>query len=318
MSTKYQIQILSGSASENLAHKIALNLGQHLVARDAKKFNDGETRIEILENVRGSDLFIVQSTCEPVNDNLMELLLLVHTTKLASAARVTVVIPYFGYARQDRKTKPRVPISASLVARLIEASGADRVITIDLHCGQIQGFFHKIPVDNLYADKTLASHISTWLVGEDLASVVVVSPDAGGVERARRMADLLGSSYIATIMKRRVEAGNVACMQIVGDVCERSCLIIDDMIDSAGTLCAAASKLKENGANKVYACATHAVFSRGAIERIRESDLTSVIVTSTIVHPSFRDCRITCIDIAPLLTEAIRRIHVEESLSSLF
>ena len=334
MAEKYQIKVIAGNASVDLANEICRCLGVNPVERVLSKFNDGETNVEIKESLRGADVFIVQSTSHPVNDHLMELLLLIHTAKLASAARVTAVIPYFGYARQDRKTKPRVPISASFVAQLIETSGADRVLTMDLHCGQIQGFFHRIPVDNLNADVILCPGINT--LHYDLSKMVVVSPDAGGVERARRFADRMNASSVATILKRRVEAGKVESMQLVGDVKDATCWIVDDIVDSAGTLCAAAQLLKDHGARDVFAVCSHAVLSGQAKQRVENSCISQIITTNTIdnglnstpwgtiifdekmyacssPYPKF-----TYFSIAMLFAQAIGRIHYEKSISELF
>ena len=251
----------------------------------------------------------------------MELLLLIHTLNLASAKRVTAVVPYFGYARQDRKTKPRVPISASAVSQLIEAMGPHRLVTVDLHCGQIQGFFHHIPVDNLIAEKELVAYLRTTLTKRySVDELAVVSPDAGGVQRAQMVADELHAPAVVTIIKRRAAANQIQSMQIVGNVSGKVCLIVDDIIDTAGTLCKAAGLLKEAGAKEVVAIATHGVFSQGAVDRIEASVLTEVVVTDSIPQEENkkRSKKLHVISLAPLLARAIKRIHEEKSLSVLF
>jgi ribose-phosphate pyrophosphokinase len=267
------------------------------------------------ENVRGSDVFVVQPTCTPVNDNIMELLLIVDALKRASAGRITAVIPYYGYARQDRKVQPRVPISAKLVADIITAAGTNRILTVDLHAGQIQGFFN-IPVDNLYAIPVLLDYVRK---NYDLNNLVIVSPDAGGVERARSFAKRLKSS-IAIIDKRREKANECEVMNVIGDVDGRDALILDDMADTAGTITQAAAALKEKGARKVCAACTHAVLSGAAVERINSAPVEEMIVTNTIPFDSKKEqCRkLTVLSIASLLGEAIRRINEESSISSLF
>ncbi len=281
---------------------------------EVRRFSDGEVFVEIDDNVRGGDVFVLQSTSTPVNDHLMELLLMLDAFRRASAKRVTAVIPYYGYARQDRKVSPRVPISAKLVADLISAAGASRVLTLDLHAGQIQGFFD-VPVDNLYATPVIFKHLKDILDGE---VVTVVSPDPGGVERARSFAKRLDAG-LAIIDKRRARPNEVAEMRVVGDV-GQTAIIVDDIVDTAGTLSAAAGALKAAGATKVMACCTHPVLSGPAIERIEASDLTKLLVTDTI---PLRDAGLKCekievLSISHLLGEAIRRTHQEESISSLF
>jgi ribose-phosphate pyrophosphokinase len=320
MADKYSIKIIGGNGNPELTKAIAKRLNLEPVEAVVSKFSDGETKIEIKENLRGCDVFIVQPTCMPVNDNFMELLLLTHTVKLASAKRITVVIPYFGYARQDRKTKPRVPISASLVAQLIESSGPDRVLTLDLHCGQIQGFFRSIPVDNLYGDRTIINRLIE-VYGEELHDFVVVSPDAGGVERARRIAEGIGSLYpLATIIKRRVVAGKIDSMQLVGEVKGHKCLIADDMIDSGGTLVKAAELLEQYGAIQVVACATHGVFSGRIQTNLNSPSLDHILVTDSC--SSYFDPKgipsLEYVSVGDLLGDAIRLIHNEESLAGLF
>jgi len=298
------IKALMGNANPKLGKDISEALGVRLCDCEVAKFADGEINMQIKENIRGADVFVIQGTSPPVNDNLMELLLLLQTIKLSSAKRITAVIPYYGYARQDRKTRPRVPISASAVAQLIETMGADRVVTVDLHCGQIQGFFHHTPVDNLFAEGEFIDTLR--LKYPEPADVVIVSPDAENV---------------ATILKRRAQANVIEAMQIVGSVDGKKCVIIDDIIDTAGTLCKAAELLKENGATDVIACATHGVFSGGAaVDRINASCLTAVYVTDSIPqeHNKARCDKLHVLSIAPLLARAIRRIHEEKSLSVLF
>jgi len=281
----------------------------------AKTFSDGETQIEIHENIRGRDVFILQSTCTPVNDNLMQLLIIMDALRRASAKRITAVIPYYGYGRQDRKVKPRVPITAKLVADLITTAGADRVVSLDLHAGQIQGYFN-IPVDNLYAAPLLLKYIRNHFNNHD---VVIVSPDAGGVERARAFAKRLSAS-LAIIDKRR-DAPNIAeAMNIIGEVKGKTAIILDDMVDTAGTLTQAASALKKRGTAKVYACCTHPVLSGPAIERIDKSPIDQLVVTNTIpLNEKAKKCsKIVVLSVADLLGETIKRIFNSHSVSTLF
>ncbi len=308
------IKIISGTSHRTLSKEVADNLGIVLCNATIDTFSDGEFMIQINENVRGTDSFIIQPTCPPVNDNIMELLLIIDALKRASARRITAVIPYYGYARQDRKVQPRVPISSKLVADLITASGANRVLTVDLHAGQIQGFFN-IPVDHLYASPVLLDYVRK----KDFKDLVIVSPDAGGVERARAFARKLQCS-LAIIDKRREMANVSQVMNVIGDVRDRDVIILDDMIDTAGTTTQAASALKEQGARRVYAASTHAVLSGPAIDRINESVIEEVIVTNTIPLDSKKErCKkLVVLSIAPLLAEAIKRIHEESSISSLF
>jgi ribose-phosphate pyrophosphokinase len=309
-----ELKIFAGNSNLSLAREICSYLSVPLGKADVKTFSDGEIMVEIGENVRGRDVFVVQSTCQPSNHNLMELLVMIDALKRASAARVTAVIPYFGYARQDRKVAPRTPITSKLVADLITTSGAQRVLCVDLHAGQIQGFFN-IPVDHLYAAPVVLDDIKNRFS----KSIVVVSPDAGGTERARAFAKRLDAG-LAIIDKRRSAANVSEVMHIIGDVKDRTCIIVDDMIDTAGTLCQAASALKKHGAGDVYATATHAVLSGPALERINQSELKEVLITNTIPSDEkAKDCpRLRVISVAQLLAEAIRRIHGDESVSSLF
>ncbi len=308
----FTLKVFTGNANREFAELVCaylnIELGDALVSR----FSDGEVNVQILENVRGDDVFVIQPTCPPVNEHLMELLIMIDALKRASAGRITAVISYYGYARQDRKVMPRVPISARLVADLITAAGADRVLTVDLHAGQIQGFFN-IPVDNLTAVPIFIDYVSRRLDGKNL---VVVSPDAGGVERARVFAKKM-QVPLAIIDKRRVEANVAEVMHVIGDVKDKVALILDDMIDTAGTLVKSAEALLENGAIEVFAAATHPVFSGPAYERIENSDITEVVVTNTIPLRKKLD-KIKVLSIADLVGEAIRRIHHEESVSSLF
>jgi ribose-phosphate pyrophosphokinase len=309
------MKIFTGTAHRELAQEVAECLGIRLGEATVSRFSDGEIQVRLKENVRGSDVFVIQPTCTPVNDNIMELLLIIDALKRASAGRITAVIPYYGYARQDRKVQPRVPISAKMVADLITAAGTSRVLTVDLHAGQIQGFFN-IPVDNLYAAPVLLDFIRKKY---DLNNLVIVSPDAGGVERARAFAKHLKSS-IAIIDKRRERANECQVMNVIGDVEGMEALILDDMADTAGTITQAAAALKEKGARKVCAACTHAVLSGEAVDRINGSAIEEMIVTNTIPFDSKKEqCRkLTVLSIASLLGEAIRRINEESSISSLF
>ena len=312
---KDEIKVFAGNSNPALVSAVCAYLEVPRGAADVRRFSDGEVLVEIDENVRGGDVFVIQSTCTPVNDNLIELLLMLDAFRRASAKRITAVIPYYGYARQDRKVAPRVPISAKLVADLITTAGASRVLTVDLHAGQIQGFFN-IPVDNLFAAPVLLSYIRERLNEHE---VCVVSPDAGGVERARAFAKRLDAA-LAIIDKRRARANEVAEVHIVGDVRGRTAVLVDDMVDTAGTLVAAAAALKENGARAVMACCTHPVLSGDLTNRIEQSALSELIVTDTIpLSPRVQACsKIKVLSVAHLLGEAIRRTHDEESISSLF
>lgn len=308
------IRLLTGNAHKALAHDVARHMGIQLTDTTVTTFSDGEISVQVNENVRGFDVFIIQPTCEPVNRNIMELLLITDALKRASAGRVTAVIPYYGYGRQDRKVQPRVPISSKLVADLITAAGTNRVLTVDLHAGQIQGFFN-IPVDHLYASPVLLDYIKRC----EFKDLVVVSPDAGGVERARAFAKRLRAS-LAIIDKRR-EAANVSqVMNVIGNVKGRDTLLLDDMIDTAGTIVQGAEALKEQGSSRVFAACTHAVLSGPACERINNSPIEELIVTDTIpLDNKKEECKkLTVLSTAPLLAEAIKRIHEESSISSLF
>jgi len=310
-----KIRVFTGNSNPALAQKICECLHVPLGAARVRTFSDGEIMIEITENVRGRDVYVIQSTCAPTNNNLMELLIMTDALKRASAATITAVIPYYGYARQDRKAAPRTPITAKLVADLITTAGVDRVVTIDLHAGQIQGFFN-IPVDNLYAAPVILDYLKTRFTGEE---VVMVSPDAGGTERARAFAKRLECT-LAVIDKRRTGPNVAEVMHLIGDVRGKTAIILDDMIDTAGTLTQAAKALKENGAKAIYACATHGVLSGPAIERINNSDIEEVVLTDTIPlgDKGQQTSKVRMLSVANLLAEAIRRIHEDESVSSLF
>jgi ribose-phosphate pyrophosphokinase len=310
---RYELKLFSGNANRPLAEEIGQYLRVPIADADVDRFSDGEVYVQINENVRGADVFLIQPTCPPVNDNLMELLVVIDALKRASAGRITAVLPYYGYGRQDRKVQPRVPITAKLVADLLTAAGVDRVMALDLHAGQIQGFFN-IPVDHLFA----APVIIDYLGKKDLQDAVIVSPDAGGVERARAIAKRLKAG-LAIIDKRR-EGPNVAVfMHLIGEVENRDVVIIDDMIDTAGTLIQAAAALEREGARRIIACGVHPVLSGPAVERIKAAPLEEVVVTNSIpVSEEKRAARVTVLSVAPLLGEAIRRIHDEESVSTLF
>jgi len=312
--THDRLQLFTGNANPELAAEIAAHLGTTLGRCMVRTFADGEIYLQIQENVRGADVFIIQPTCTPVERNLMELLLMMDALKRASAERITAVLPYYGYARQDRKDKPRVPISARLVAALLETAGADRVLTLDLHAAQIQGFFD-IPVDHLFATPVLIEHFKT----QQVPDLIVVSPDAGGVERARAFAKRLNAP-LAIIDKRREEANVAEVMNVVGEVEGRHCLLADDLIDTAGTLVKGAEALMEKGAAGVSACATHAVLSGEAVSRIEESCLKEVVVTNSIPlsDAAYKSSKIKSLSIANLMADAIKSIHEETSVSVLF
>ena len=312
MSNDYKI--FTGTANTALAHEICASLGCDLGQSSLTRFSDGEIYFRILENVRGADVFIVQPTCPPVDSNLLETCLMMDAFKRASADRITAVLPYFGYARQDRKDKPRVPISSKLVSDLLVASGANRVLTMDLHAPQIQGFFN-VPVDHLFAAPVLVEYFMKL----NLANLTVVSPDAGGVERARAFSKRLDAE-LAMANKRRVEANVAQVINVIGDVRGRTCLIVDDLIDTAGTLVKTVEALHEQGAMDVYACCTHPVLSGPAVERIESSKLKEVVVTNTIpLRGDARNCKkIRMLSVAGLLASAVRAIHDDTSVSGLF
>ncbi len=310
------LMLFSGNATPDLAASISSYLNVPLGNITTNRFSDGECSVEVLENVRGKDVFIIQSTCAPTNDNLMELIIMADALKRASAKRITAVVPYYGYARQDRRVRSaRVPISAKVVADMIGGVGFDRVLTVDLHADQIQGFFN-IPVDNVYATPVLLEHI----LQDASENLMVVSPDVGGVVRARAIAKRLNDADLAIIDKRRPRANEVSVMNIIGDVSGRDCVIVDDMVDTAGTLCQAAQALKDHGAKSVSAYATHPVLSGKAIDNINGSGLDKLVITNTIpLSDAAQNCdRIHSLDLAPLLGESIRRVNTEESISTMF
>jgi ribose-phosphate pyrophosphokinase len=307
------LKVFTGNANPALASSICKQLQIPLSEAEVRRFSDGEIFVEIKENVRGRDIFIIQATSPPVNDNLMELVIMVDAMRRASARRITAVVPYYGYARQDRKVAPRVPITAKVVAEMMMVVGVRRVLTMDLHAGQIQGFFN-IPVDNLYAAPILLDHISN-----KFTDVVLVSPDAGGVERTRAFAKRLDSG-LAIIDKRRERANVCEAMHVIGDVEGKVAILMDDMVDTAGTLCAGAETLLANGAKEVHACCSHPVLSGPAIERLNASKLKSLVVTNSIpLNGKEKECdKIKVLSVSKLLAEAINRIHNEDSVSSLF
>jgi ribose-phosphate pyrophosphokinase len=309
-----RLKLFTGNSNPGLAQEISQALGLELSRAMVKQFSDGEIYLQIQENVRGADVFVIQPTCRPVDRSIMELLLMIQALRLSSAERITAVLPYYGYARQDRKDKPRVPISAKLIAGLLETAGADRVLTLDLHAAQIQGFFN-VPVDHLFATPVMIDYFKS----RDIRDLTVVSPDAGGVERARAFAKRLNSP-LAIIDKRREEANVAEVMNVVGDVKGRHCLLVDDLIDTAGTLVKGGEALLEKGAAEVSACATHAVLSGPAVSRIEASGLKEVIFTNSIPlsKEAKKSDRIKSLSIAKLLAEAIRSIHEETSVSVLF
>ncbi len=311
-----KLVVFTGNANPELAAEICRALQSPLGAAEVGHFSDGETTVEIHENVRGKDVFIVQSTCAPTNNNLMELVVMADALRRSSAGRITAVIPYFGYARQDRRVRSaRVPITAKVVADMITTVGVDRVLTVDLHADQIQGFFD-IPVDNVYSTPVLQADIER----QQYDNLIVVSPDVGGVLRARAMAKQLNDADLAIIDKRRPKANEAQIMHIIGDVEGRTCLVIDDMVDTAGTLCKAAEALKEHGAKKVVAYCTHPVLSGPAIDNLNNSKLDTLVVTDTIpLHARARACsKIRQVSMAAMLAEAMRRTSNEESLSAMF
>jgi len=307
------LKIISGNAHPAMAREIAAHLNMPLTETDVRKFSDGEIFVEIKENVRGTDAFVIQPTCTPVNDHLMELVLIVDALRRASARRITAVMPYYGYARQDRKVAPRVPISAKVVAQMLMAVGTRRALCMDLHAGQIQGFFD-IPVDHLYAAPVLLKHIA-----KEFQDVVMVSPDAGGVERTRAFAKRLNAS-LAIIDKRRDKPNECEAMHVIGDVKDKVAIMLDDMVDTAGTLCKGAAALLANGAKEVHACCSHPVLSGTAVSRIEDSAIKSLMVTNSIpLRPEAAACaKITVLSVSTLLADAIRRISNEDSVSCLF
>jgi ribose-phosphate pyrophosphokinase len=309
-----RIKIFTGSANPTLAKEMCAHLGLELGQVKLRRFSDGETNLQYLENVRGADCFVVQPTCTPVDSHLMELLIMIQGLKLSSADRITAVLPYYGYGRQDRKDKPRVPISAKLVASLLETAGADRIMALDLHAAQIQGFFDK-PVDHLFFRPVTIDYFKP----QNLPNLTVVSPDAGGVERARSVAKRLNAE-LAIIDKRREEVNVAEVMNVIGDVAGQNCLMVDDLIDTAGTLVKGAEALLEHGALSVIACATHAVLTGPAVQRIAESRIKEVIVSNSIpLSEEARKCgKIRALSVAPLLARAVESIHEETSISALF
>jgi len=310
------MKLLAGNSNQPLAKAIAAYLELPLTDASVRRFADEEVFVEIHENVRGEDVFVIQSTGYPANDNLMELLICIDALKRSSARRITAVIPYFGYARQDRKPGPRTPISAKLVANLLETAGASRVLSVDLHAGQIQGFFD-IPTDNLYAAPVMSADIQARFAGRNL---MVVSPDVGGVVRARALSKRLDNAPLAIVDKRRERPGESEVMNIIGDVSGRFCILVDDIVDSAGTLCNAAAALRQAGAEDVVAYVSHGVLSGGAVARVEGSELLELVITDSIGAPAaVADAKkIRHLTIAPLLGEAIKRIADESSVSSLF
>jgi ribose-phosphate pyrophosphokinase len=307
-----KLKLFTCNSNPKLAEAIANEIGVPLGNARVSRFSDGEIRIDVEESVRGCDVFVIQSTCNPVNENLMEVLVMVDALKRASAKTINMVMPYYGYARQDRKARSRDPITAKLVANLIETAGAHRVIAMDLHATQLQGFFD-IPVDHLLGVPIIAKYFKS----KNLEDVVVVSPDHGGVIRARKLADLLRAP-IAIIDKRRPEPNVSEVMNIVGDIEGKTAIVIDDIIDTAGTICLAATALKEGGAKKVYACCTHPVLSGPAIERLEKAPIEEVVVTDTIPVDPDRLSKLRILSVAPLIAQAIVRIHEQLSLSTLF
>ena len=312
-------KLIAGNANQALAKSIARRMSMHrgmsvnLVDARVERFNDQEIFVEVFENVRGEDMYVIQPTSNPANDNLMELLIMVDALRRSSASRITAVIPYFGYARQDRRAKARTPITAKLVANMIAEAGVDRVLTMDLHAAQIQGFFD-IPVDHLYAAPVLIRHLREHYV-KDLQNLVVVSPDVGGVKMARAYSDALGAE-LAIVAKHRVNATHVEAMNVIGDVEGRDAVLIDDMTETAGTLCAAANILKERGAQRVFACVSHGVLGDMARERIAGSCIERVLTSDTV--PMAYGPKVDCISVGDLLGHAVQRIHDGESVSSLF
>lgn len=315
MRMDHTLRLFSGNAHRDLGERVASYLGIQLGRATSTKFSDGEIRLMIDESARGNDVFIIQPTCAPTNDSIMELLIMLDAFRRASAQRITVVMPYFGYARQDKKVKPREPITARLIADLITVSGANRIVTVDLHAEQIQGFFD-IPVDHLYAGPILARHFEETLSPED--DIVVVSPDVGGVSRARSLAERL-KAPLAIIAKRRPEPNKVDIVEIIGDVAGKKCVVIDDMIDTGGSVVMGAEQLMKRGATEVIICASHPVLSGNASQRLQDSVISKVVVTDTIPISSEKMFpKLTVLHCAPLIGEAISRIHNNESVSGIF
>jgi ribose-phosphate pyrophosphokinase len=310
--TQSELKIFSGTAHKTLAHRIAEQLGMPLGDATVDTFPDGETMVKINENIRGRDVFFIQPTCPPTNQNLMELLIMVDAARRASAARITAVIPFFGYARQDRKDQPRVPITAKLVANLLTAAGVNRVLTMDLHAQQVAGFFD-IPVDHLYA----APVIIQYLRSKGIDNPVVVSPDVGGLKMANAYAQTLGAG-LAIVAKRRTSPTEVEATSVIGDVKDRTVILVDDLTETAGTLTAAARILKEHGAREIMACVSHAVLGEIGINRLKNSEITELVCTNSVPENNGDGFKITTLCIAPLLADAIRRVSSEESVSSLF
>ena len=309
------VKVFCANANRPFAEGVCKALGLPLGASTVRTFADGEVSVSIEETVRGSDVFLVQSTCKPVNNNLMELLIMIDACRRASAGRITAVMPYYGYARQDRKAKGRDPISAKLVANMLEAAGADRVLTMDLHADQIQGFFD-IPVDNLHGTNTFANYFVNKF--EDHEEMVVVSPDVGSVARSRKFANKMGMG-LAIVDKRREKANQCEVMNVIGDVAGKKCILFDDMVDTAGSLCNAAKAIHDKGAAAVYACATHGVLSGPALERIKASVIDELVLLNTIPGPEgYQDSRIKYLDVSPLFAEAIQRTYDEVSMSQIF
>ena len=311
---KDEMKIFAGNANLPLAEEICQYLGVPLSKAEVRRFSDGEIFVELGENVRGRDIYLIQPTCPPVNDHLMELVIMVDAMRRASARRITAVLPYYGYARQDRKVAPRVPITAKVVAEMLTVVGVRRVLTMDLHAGQIQGFFN-IPVDNLYAAPVLLDYIGQTFKNH----VVMVSPDAGGVERTRAFAKRLNVD-LAIVDKRRARANECEAMNVIGDVDGKIAILLDDMVDTAGTLCSAAKVLMDSGATEVHACCSHGVLSGPAIDRLNNSQIKSLVITNSIpLNAEARTCdKIKVLTVSTLLGEAIKRIHSEDSVSSLF
>lgn len=307
-----ELKVFTGNGNKALADLIVKQVGVPMGKASVGRFSDGEIQVKLEENVRGVDCYIIQPTSSPVNDNLMELLILTDAMRRSSASRITAVLPYYGYARQDRKAEPRVPITSKLIANLIVAAGVDRILTVDLHAGQLQGFFD-IPVDHLYATPVFLE----YLKNKKMSDMVVVSPDAGGVERARAFAKRLDAD-LAIIDKRRPKPNEAAIMNIIGEVAGKNCIILDDIVDTAGTLCKVAGAIKKSGAKKVIAAISHGVLSGDAVKNIQESSIEELVITDSIPLNGKKTDKITVLTISTLLGEAIKRIHSDQSVSALF